>query len=209
MKGNSLNEISLKHLFKKDNTLFIIIITILILIIYVLLTITNVVIEYYYNTNKYNFLARTLIVEKEDKTEKELDSISNINHVVVNVSDKYYNSYYTNIYEKEHSSLAINSIINQDDLKIVKGRSPKNINEIVIPIKFCPYDVFHIKKENFMDGNDLIGKTFTVKSDKSVTYDMNHDDPKYEEMMDNREKVTLTVVGTYDSTINLVESNVA
>ena len=209
MKGNSLNEISLKHLFKKDNTLFIIIITILILIIYVLLTITNVVIEYYYNTNKYNFLARTLIVEKEDKTEKELDSISNINHVVVNVSDKYYNSFYTNIYEKEHSSLAINSIINQDDLKIVKGRSPKNINEIVIPIKFCPYDVFHIKKENFMDGNDLIGKTFTVKSDKSVTYDMNHDDPKYEEMMDNREKVTLTVVGTYDSTINLVESNVA
>ena len=88
MKGNSLNEISLKHLFKKDNTLFIIIITILILIIYVLLTITNVVIEYYYNTNKYNFLARTLIVEKEDKTEKELDSISNIDHVVVNVSDK-------------------------------------------------------------------------------------------------------------------------
>ncbi len=209
MKGNSLKEISLKHLFKKENALFITIITILILIIYVLLTISNLVIDYYYSMNRYNYLARTLIVEKGDKSEKDLDDISNIKHVVANVSNKYYNEFFAPILERDEGQLAIGAIINKKDLKIVKGRSPENLNEIVIPVKFCPYNEFDIEKDKFINGNKLIGSTFTIKSDKSVNYNLDHDDPKYLEMMDKRETVTLTIVGTYDSTANLVEADTA
>ena len=209
MKGNSLKEISLKHLFKKENALFITIITILILIIYVLLTISNLVVDYYYSMNRYNYLSRTLIVEKGDKSEKDLDDISNINHVVENVSNKYYNEFFAPILERDEGQVAIGAIINNNDLKIVKGRNPENLNEIVIPVKFCPYNEFDMQKDKFINGNKLIGTTFTIKSDKSVNYNLDHDDPKYLEMMNNREIVTLTIVGTYDSTANLVEADTA
>ena len=46
MKGNSLKEISLKHLKRKENIVFGLIITLLIIILFVLITIINFSINY-------------------------------------------------------------------------------------------------------------------------------------------------------------------
>ena len=89
MKGNSIYEISYKHLKEKRNIIFSIIIVLLIIVLYITSTIINFALQYQNNINKKSLNARTLIVERGSKTDEELNQISNINHVVLNVSDKY------------------------------------------------------------------------------------------------------------------------
>ena len=64
MKGNSVYEISYKHLKEKRNIIFSIIIILLIIILYITSTIINFALQYQDNINKKPVNARTLIVSK-------------------------------------------------------------------------------------------------------------------------------------------------
>ena len=221
MKGNSLIEISLKHLKRKENIIFVIIITLLIIILFVLMTIINFSINYKKENNKYNINARTLMVIGYNKTEKELDAISNIPHVVVNVDDFYRYPYHQDVKEFDNDNLkghlAVKSLVIKDGKKIIDGRNIKNDNEMLIPTEFYPHNEFNdyenkIYLDKMIKGKELIGKKIVLYSEKNYPFrpaSMNEDEYNklWEEWKANRKAITFTIVGTYDTTEQLEEKN--
>lgn len=221
MKGNSLKEISLKHLKRKENIVFGLIITLLIIILFVLITIINFSINYKKENNQYNILARTFTVTGENKTKEELDSISNIPHVVVNVSEFYRNPFYQYAEDFDDGDmigyLATKALILKDSLKIIDGRNIKSDNEMLIPTKFYPYGELNngenkIHTDKMLNGKDLIGKTVTLYSDRNYPEkrpSMSNDEYNeiWEQWKANRQALTFTIVGTYDTAQQLEERN--
>ena len=220
MKGNSLKEISLKHLKRKENIVFGLIITLLIIILFVLITIINFSINYKKENNQYNILARTFTVTGENKTKEELDSISNIPHVV-NVSEFYRNPFYQYAEDFDDGDmigyLATKALILKDSLKIIDGRNIKSDNEMLIPTKFYPYGELNngenkIHTDKMLNGKDLIGKTVTLYSDRNYPEkrpSMSNDEYNeiWEQWKANRQALTFTIVGTYDTAQQLEERN--
>ena len=214
---NNMYKTSLKHLKTKENIIFLIITVLIFLALYILLTIAYFVIDYQRDLQKYSVDSRSLIVYN-NKSEQQLDEISNISHVIANVSNKYYNPFYTTLEEfnigNQKGYGAIKAMITKDDIKIIKGRNVLNNYEIVIPVRFYPYDEFSVQKKdykkNILNGNDLIGSEIKVRADK-ITEHISHSDPNYEEKMEEIKNqnpiITFKVVGTYDSKDNLVEMN--
>lgn len=210
MKGNSLREISFKHLLKKDNIIFTCISILLILIIFVLLTIVNFVMEYYIDMNFHSLNSRTIMVLSSDKSEEELDKLSEIEHVVANESDKFYNGYPQEVKEFDNGDLEgyinLEALLSENDVKIVDGRSIESDFEVIIPNNFYPYSDDVIKNK-IIKGKELIGKKFYL----TPTY-LEHyikDDTKYEptqeELEANGKPIEFTIVGTYDSKYSLLE----
>ena len=222
MKGNSIIEISLKHLKRKENIIFGLIITLLIVILFVLITIINFSINYKKENNQYNILARTFTVSGENKTKEELDSISNIPHIVVNVSEFYRNPCYQDVKEFDDGNLlgyiATKALILKNSLKIVDGRNIKTDNEMLIPTKFYPHaelnsiDDNKVHTNKMLNGKDLIGKTITLYSERNYPdKPLSMSDDEYNELWEqwkaNRKAITFTIVGTYDTKEQLDERN--
>ena len=117
---------SLKHLKSKENIIFLMITVLIFLALYILLTIAYFVIDYQRDLQKYSVDSRSLIVYNDNKNEQQLDEINNISHVIVNVSDKYYNPFYTTLEEfttgDEQGYGSIKAMLTKDDVKIIKGR---------------------------------------------------------------------------------------
>lgn len=216
MKNNWLNGISLKHLKRKENIIYGLIIVFLILIIYISLTIINFSIIYRLDTYKYNFLARTILVSGLDskdpftrKKEDELNNLSNLEHVELNVSEVYYNPSYQQIKDfniaDTPGEIQIRAILNGKTIKIVNGRMPKNDNEIVVPVSFYPHGQGVIDKEKILIGKDLIGKEITLYSEKgyySVT-----DKESSKQWKKNRKSINAKIVGTYNQEYGMYEKN--
>ncbi len=221
MKGNSIIEISKKHLLRKENIIFGLISTFLIVILFLSLTAISFILRYISDTNKYNVLSRTLIVESENKTEEELNSMSDIKHIISNVSELYYNPFWTNVSEFDEENfmgyMGIKALINNDDIKIIDGRNIENEYEIVIPSKFYPHGEFNdftedvISKDLMLDGKKLIGTEIKIYSDKGrpeISYGSKDYDLIMEEWKKNRKIIRFKVVGTFDSTKTMTERNV-
>lgn len=216
MKNNWLNEISLKHLKRKENIIYGLIIVFLILIIYIALTIINFSINYRLDTYKYNFLARTILVSGLDskdtftrKKEEELNNLSNLKHVELNVSEVYYNPSYQQIKDFDIDNLPgeiqIRAILNDKTIKIVNGKMPKNDNEIVVPVSFYPHGQGVIDNKKILIGKDLIGKEITLYSEKgyySVT-----DEAFSKQWKKNRKSINAKIVGTYNPEYGMYEKN--
>ena len=215
---NNMYKTSLKHLKSKENIIFLMITVLIFLALYILLTIAYFVIDYQRDLQKYSVDSRSLIVYNDNKNEQQLDEINNISHVIVNVSDKYYNPFYTNLEQFNTNNQkgygAIKAMITKDDIKIIKGRNVLNDYEIVVPVKFYPHGESSVEKndykKNILNGNDLIGTEIKVRADV-ITEHISHNDPNYEEKMEEiinqNPIITFKVVGTYDSKDNLVEMN--
>ena len=214
MNNNSIINISFKHLKRKENIIFSIIITILILILLVVLTVLNFGLNLDDMINKKTLLTRTLVVSKENHSEEELDSISNIKHVRTNVSELYYNGWWTYVsefdFEENKGCIDIQPLFSNDDIKIINGRNINNEYEILVPTKFYPYSLMNdygeskLYEDRIINGKSLIGKTITVLSDKDEpmkTYLMSDEEyeKEHREWNEKRENITLTIVGTYDS----------
>ena len=218
---NNMYKTSLKHLKTKENIIFLIITVLIFLALYILLTIAYFVIDYQRDLQKYSVDSRSLIVYNDNKSEQQLDEISNISHVIVNVSNKYYSPFYTDLDEfttgDEQGYGSIKAMLTKDDVKIIKGRNVLNDYEVVVPVRFYPHDEFSVEKKdykkNILNGNDLIGSEIKVRANiiTAHTARINHRDPDYEEKMEEiinqNPIITFKIVGTYDSKDNLVEMN--
>lgn len=217
MKGNSLNEISIKHLKRKENIIYGIIITILIVILFLALTVINFVINYRLDTYKYNVMSRIITVSgrsingNTNKTKEELDLISSIDNVVTNISELYYNPSYQNVTELDNGNLKgyiqVNAIIGNDTIKIINGRLPKNETEIVVPAKFYPHGESNIDKNKILIGKNMIGKIITLYSEKGYFYVDPNDKEDTKNWYNNREQIKFKIVGTYDSEIGMYQRN--
>ena len=217
MRGNSLNEISLKHLKRKENIIYGIIIAVLIVILFLALTVINFVINYRLDTYKYNVMSRIIIVtgrsinSNTNKTSEELDEISSFDYVVTNISELYYNPSYQFVSELDNGNLKgyiqVNAIIGEDTIKIINGRLPKNENEIVVPAKFYPHGESDIDKNKILNGKNMIGKTITLYSEKGYFYIEPSDKENTKNWYNNREKIDFEIVGTYDSEIGMYQRN--
>lgn len=222
MKGNSVYEISYKHLKEKRNIIFSIIIILLIIILYITSTIINFALQYQDNINKKSLNARTLIVSKGVKSDEELNQISNINHVVLNISDKYRSQFPASVEEFDEKDIKGNIVFNplliNDGIKIVNGRTIESDYEILIPEEFYPHGDFNdygedvIYLDKMIKGKDLIGKSIKVYSErehprKSVNQSWSEYDELYNKWIETRTPISLTIVGTYDSSVNLLEKN--
>jgi len=222
MKNKELINVSFKHLRRKENIIFIGIISLLIVILFILLTILNFGLTYKNIINKKSVEARTLIVFKDNKTEKQLDSISDIEHVVINVSDKYQNGYPFDSKEFETKELTgdivLMPLFSNEDVMISAGRNINNKYEVLIPNKFYPHALFDktgkdiIYMNQMLDGKSLIGKTITTYSEKdrpyrSILLEDDEYDKLYNEWVAKRKYITFTIVGTYDTSISLKEKD--
>ena len=222
MKGNSIYEISYKHLKEKRNIIFSIIIVLLIIVLYITSTIINFALQYQNNINKKSLNARTLIVERGSKTDEELNQISNINHVVLNVSDKYRAQFPVSAEEFDEKDIKGNIVFNplliNNGIKIINGRTIESDYEILIPEEFYPHVDFNdygeevIYLDKIIKGKDLIGKSIKVYSErehpvKSINQSWSEYDELYNKWIETRTPISLTIVGTYDSSVNLLEKN--
>ncbi len=215
---NNKYKITLKHLKTKENIIFLTITVLIFLALNILLTIAYFAIDYQSDLQKYNVNSRSLIVYSDNKNNGQLDEISNISHVIANVSDKYYNPFYTTLEQFNTNNQkgygAIKALITTDDIKIIKGRNVLNDYEIVIPVRFYPHGESSIEKsdykKNILNGNDLIGSEIKVRAN-IITDHISHNDPDYEEKMEEIKNqnpiIAFKVVGTYDPKDNLVEMN--
>lgn len=217
MKGNSLREISLKHLTRKENIIYGLIITFLILILYISLTIINFVINYRSDIYKYNIMSRIILVNGDSvdfsrkKTQEELNNLSNIEHVKLNLNEIYYNSSYQLVKEFDDDDLKgaiqVNAILDNETIKIIDGRLPINENEIVVPVKFYPHGESEINKKKILIGKQLIGKTITLHSEKGYYLIDQDDEEMRKEWLKNKAKIIFKIVGTYNSELGMYERN--
>ncbi len=235
MKNSSFLEISLKHLKRKENIVYGLIFIILVVILFLILSFINLIIGYRRDSNKYDILARTILVQNEH-TNQDFDKINTIKHVKINVTDKYY--YQFSVLAKEFDvenskgEIRVKAVVEKDTLKIVDGRSIQNDKEILIPSFFYPHGPFTddgketIIKENFIDGKNLIGKEIEIASSKDYPFrflypEYNSSDPREEELLrkkweeeilkpylEKQTKYLYKIVGTYDSTYNMLERNI-
>ena len=235
MKNSSFLEISLKHLKRKENIVYGLIFIILVVILFLILSFINLIIGYRRDSNKYDILARTILVQNEH-TNQDFDKINTIKHVKINVTDKYY--YQFSVLAKEFDvenskgEIRVKAVVEKDTLKIVDGRSIQNDKEILIPSIFYPHGPFTddgkeiIIKENFIDGKNLIGKEIEIASSKDYPFrflypEYNSSDPREEELLrkkweeeilkpylEKQTKYLYKIVGTYDSTYNMSERNI-
>ena len=217
MKGNSINEISFKHLLRKENIIYGLVIAFLVLILYILLTIINFVICYRLDTYKYNMSSRIILLSGMDvnattyKTDEELDNISSFPHVYQNISEVYYNPSYQQVKEFDQGTLKgniqVRAVIDNNTIKIINGSLPKNSNEIVVPVKFYPYGQDEIEKDKIIIGKTQIGKTINLYSEKGYFSIDPNDKENSKKWYNNRKKIEFTIVGTYDSELGMFERN--
>ena len=235
MKNSSFLEISLKHLKRKENIVYGLIFIILVVILFLILSFINLIIGYRRDSNKYDILARTILVQNEH-TNQDFDKINTIKHVKINVTDKYYYQFsvLTKEFDVENSKgeIRVKAVVEKDTLKIVDGRSIQNDKEILIPSIFYPHGPFTddgkeiIIKENFIDGKNLIGKEIEIASSKDYPFrflypEYNSSNIKEEELLrkkweeeilkpylEKQTKYLYKIVGTYDSTYNMSERNI-
>lgn len=220
MNNNSVKEISLKRLKQKDNIIFGIFMVLLMIILYILLTIVYFAIKYKSDTYKYNINSRIIIVENKnidnDILSKEvLDSLSSIEHVIMNISEKYYNGFYQKISEFNINGLdgdvTFNAIYDKNMIKIYHGKIATKDNEVVIPINFYPTaNDDQIDRDKIVKGDQLIGKTINIYSDKYLfEYDENDKEKQkeHEKIWNSREKNEFKIVGTYESELGMYSRN--
>lgn len=222
MKNDFIKEITLKHLFRKENIIFSIIITVLLIIILILVTTINFTVNYKNMNDNLNITARTLIVNKGNKSEEELNSLSNIEHVAINVSDKFRNPLYEELpeYDEEYSKgyIQARALLSKDSLKIVDGRTIQNDNEMLIPNKFYPHSEYdnnmdeYVNLNKILDGKDLIGKQITLSSQKGHPIKVGKmTEKEYQELWNewdkSKERITFTIVGTFDPSVSMIEKN--
>ena len=212
MKGNSLSEISLKHLIRKENIIYGLIITFLVLILFIALTAINFIINYRIDTYKYNIMSRIILVSgNSNKTKEELDMITNFDNVELNISELYYNPSYQFVSELDNGDLKgyiqVNAILGNDTIKIIDGRLPKNENEIVVPVEFYPHGENNIDKNKIINGEKIIGESITLYSEKGYFYINPNDKENTKNWYNNREKIEFEIVGTYNSELGMYQRN--
>lgn len=217
MKGNSLSEISLKHLIRKENIIYGLIITFLVVILFIALTAINFIINYRIDTYKYNIMSRIILVsgnsitENSNKTKEELDMITNFDNVELNISELYYNPSYQFVSELDNGDLKgyiqVNAILGDDTIKIINGRLPKNENEIVVPVEFYPHGEDNIGKNKIINGKKMIGESITLYSEKGYFYINPNDKENTKNWYNNREKIEFKIVGTYNSELGMYQRN--
>ena len=235
MKNSSFLEISLKHLKRKENIVYGLVFIILVVILFLIFSFINFIIGYRRDSNKYDILSRTILVQNEH-TNQDFEKINTIKHVKINVTDKYYYQYgvLAKEFDVENSKgeIRIKPVVEKDTLKIVDGRSIQNDKEILIPSFFYPHGPFTddgketIIKENFIDGKNLIGKEIEIASSKDYPFrylypEYNSSNIKEEELLrekweeeilkpylEKQTKYLYKIVGTYDSSYNMLERNI-
>jgi len=180
MKNDYLLFLVRKHIKDKNNIFFGIILFLVMFIIFIALTMINFVFDFKKDTFNQNLLSRTLWVEKDEATEEEYEKINKIDHVVFNVSTKYLNSA-GGIIEEFNSDrlegyLEIYPLINKDEITILNGTTINNNLEAICPQKFYPHEMMikengnlisKIYNSEFIDGDKLIGSSFTIPSSNS------------------------------------------
>lgn len=235
MKNSSILEISLKHLKRKENIVYGLVFIILVVILFLALSFINLIIGYRQDSNKYDILSRTILVQNEHKNQ-DFDKINTIKHVKINASEKYYYPYYVSAKEFDVKNskgyIGIKAIVEEDSLKIVDGRNIQNDKEILVPSIFYPHGHFTddgkevIIKENFINGKNWIGKEITIASSKDYPFkflypEYNSSNPKEEEILrekweeeilkpylEKQKKYSYKIVGTFDSSYNMLERNI-
>lgn len=201
MKGNSTLEIIKSRIFSKKNILFFIIITFLFVINYLAITTIYTIYDYYHATFQYNVGARTLYVEKKNDSQ-DFEELKNIEHVVFIASDKYLNGKNVTIpkfdYEDNETSVSLQLLTSNDNIRLTKGNFVKNNNEIICPNKFYPFGIFY--KDKFGESNEKVIDSRIIDGNTLIN-------KKIEFNIEDKKR-NLKVVGTYDASIAKNESNI-
>lgn len=152
-----------KRFFDKNNIIFIIIFTLLMLIIYGCVTVM------YFSYDVKNEMLNEYINMRKiitNATEKDLDGIEHIEYIVGERFDHTLNKKVPEFStENEDGEIVLKAKLDIDKIQIKNGRDIQNKGEAICPEKFYPhsYDK-EIYNSLYLKGDDIIGKTFIVKS---------------------------------------------
>lgn len=189
-----------KRIISKQNILLLFISLILILILEVCITSSVEILKAQKNLTHDSLNSRKLVLwEYNENKDNDIDKID---HILVNVSNKYYYQYYVDLEEFSHKDVnletEIHPLLYDGEISFSKNVDKLNYGEIVCPKKFYPYSLYVgdpeegfdtiIKKELIVDGEKLVGKTLSIKHEKS--------DLEADSML---EDIDAKVVGTYDN----------
>ena len=188
--------------------------------LFLLLTIIYFSITYPQNVHNRYAPSKSLLVYKDAHSEEEINKISDIEHVKVNINEKYFYPFYANIPQFDEEALsgygAFQAILSLDEINVIDGKKPENQNEVLVPVQYYPYSEYSnsskitIINDKILNGKDLLDSEIKIKSEKNWEY-VSLTDPKYQEkqqkIADSNEEVTFKIVGTYDSKANMLPLN--
>lgn len=162
------------------------------LISFLCLTFLQFIINYEKDMINNNMRTRTLVVYADN--EEDYDKINDFEHVIFNGSTKYLNGNYSDIDE-----LSVDGkIAHIKLLPYIDDYSLGHLEngQIICPKEFYPFSLNDVDEDNdlvanidykyILNGDDLIGKTFTIKSSNEDYSD-----------------IQVEIVGTYDAASKL------
>ena len=179
------NKYITKHLFQKRNLLFLLLIMIIFLIMFFCLTFSNTYLSIgnYMTYKKYGL--RNLHVTSEDGN---YESVSNIEHIIANVTYKEYGEIYLSPDDDFGKEIRLVSLLDDNAIDIIYGDKISKDTDIICNNVFYPerpiYNDNGLKLDNkkIINGKDVLKQTFKFKSLNS----------------DINKVFNLNVVGTYD-----------
>ncbi len=200
MSSLSLNDklfVIKSKIFSKRNILHLLVSIVLILILEVCITSVVEISKAQNKINNDSLLSRELIFWEFD--DKKIDQVNKIDHIMANVSEKYYNPYPTEFDEFYGEDLSpdvvIYPLLYSGEISFNGNIKDLKYGEIVCPKKFYPYSLYVgdsfdtvIKDDYILNGDKLVGKKLLLKKSNSKSA-----------VDANLKDVNLTVVGTYDN----------
>lgn len=158
------------RILEKKNIFFIMVLIFIMLISFLCLTFLQFIINYEKDMINNNMRTRTLVVYADN--EEDYDKINDFEHVIFNDSTKYLNGNYSDIDE-----LSVDGkIAHIKLLPYIDGYGLGHLEngQIICPKEFYPFSLNDVDEDNdlvanidykyIINGDDLIGKTLTIKS---------------------------------------------
>lgn len=101
-------------------------------------------------------------------------------------------------YEDNETSVSLQLLTSNDNIRLTKGNFVKNNNEIICPNKFYPFGIFY--KDKFGESNEKVIDSRIIDGNTLIN-------KKIEFNIEDKKR-NLKVVGTYDASIAKNESNI-
>ena len=191
MKINDIQWLVKRKIISKRNIFFIISLTIICIILFLCINLIDYNFGLKSDSQKKSSLYRTLIVYGN---KEKYDELKNINHVLYVESTKYYDGMLVFPNEFNQSDLKgeleLKTYFSDLNIEIVNGEKIQNSLEAICPDSFYPHSTYinktteKIYPSYFLKNQDIIGRSFTVKS-------------KNEDFLDK--EYTFKIVGTYNA----------
>lgn len=180
MNFSDILKIVNKKITTKSSCLFIIFSFLTFVVLYSCLTIINISSDYK-KTVSNSYLGRTYVIDSLN--DEQIDVLNKQKEVEILSSIRYLNSKSVNTPTFINKGVInLKPLLNENDIKINKGRNIRNNNEIVCPTFFYPYDLYIFDNSNVQKKynrklvvNDIVNyKKIILENDdgKEYTFDI-------------------------------------